>query len=55
MAKVGIYSTKLTKPSQKRLLVINSYGSYVTVNYIWEAYSNNIHIIYLPIHTSHLL
>ena len=43
------------RPSQKRLLIINSHGSHITVNYIWEAYSNNIHIIYLPAHTSHVL
>jgi len=55
LRKVFIPLTRPARPSQKRLLIIDGHGSHVTVDYMWEAYSNNIHIIYLPAHTSHVL
>ena len=47
--------TKPADPSEKRLLIINGHGSHTTVDYMWEAFTNNIHIIYLPPHTSYVL
>ena len=47
--------TKPASPNQKRLLIINGYGSYVTAEYIYKAYINNIYIIYLPTHTFYIL
>jgi len=55
LRKVFIPLTRPARPSQKRLLIIDGHGSHITVDYMWEAYSNNIHIIYLPAHTSHVL
>jgi len=55
LRKVFIPLTRPARPSQKRLLIIDGHGSHVTVDYMWETYSNTIHIIYLPAHTSHVL
>jgi len=46
---------RLVNPLDKRLLIINGHGSHITDDYIWEAFSNNIYIIYLPAHTFHVL
>ena len=55
LRKVFIPLIRLAKPFQKRLLIIDGHSSHITVNYIQEAYSNNIYIIYLPAHTFHVL
>jgi len=55
LKNVFIPLTKPASPDQKRLLVIDGHGSHVTAEYMYKAYVNNIYLIYLPAHTSHVL
>jgi hypothetical protein len=42
-------------PKEPRLLILDGHGSHETLEFIWECYSNNIHLLFLPPHTSHVL
>jgi len=46
--KIFIPKTKVGNSPEKRLQIIECPSSHVTENYMWVAYSNNIHMIYLP-------
>lgn len=54
LTKVFIPRTKPSQP-QHRLLVLDGHGSHVTDEFMWQCYLNNIYVIYLPAHTSHIL
>jgi len=54
LKKVFIPLIRPVNPLDKRLLIIDGYSNHITNDYIWEAFSNNIHIIYLPTYTSHV-
>ncbi|KAM5344602.1 hypothetical protein ACJ41O_013137 [Fusarium nematophilum] len=47
----------LTKPAepQTRLLIVDGHGSHESLDFMWECYINDIYILYLPPHCSHLL
>lgn len=47
----------LTKPAepQLRLLILDPHESYTTIDFMWECYNNDIRVLYLPEHSSHLL
>jgi hypothetical protein len=38
-----------------QLLVIDSHGSYISVDFMWDCRQNNIQLCFLPPHTSHIL
>jgi hypothetical protein len=41
--------------SEVRLLVLDGHGSHETTEFMWECFSNNIQLLFLPPHTSHVL
>jgi hypothetical protein len=48
----------LTKPAskkQKRLLILDGHGSHTTAQFMIQCYHNNIHLLFLPSHSSHVL
>ena len=48
----------LTKPAdaeERRLLVVDGHGSHTTTDFMWNCYINNVHILFLPPHSSHVL
>jgi len=48
----------LTQPEdvkETRLLIFDGHGSHQTVDFMWECYKHNVHLIYLPPHASHVL
>ena len=47
-----IHSIPLTRPV---LLILDGHASHVTINVIKLAHENNIHLLCLPAHTSHIL
>lgn len=51
---VFIPETKPQRPS-RRLLVVDGHGSHCTTEFLWECYQNNIFILFLPAHSSHVL
>ncbi|TVY12490.1 hypothetical protein LARI1_G009648, partial [Lachnellula arida] len=42
-------------PKEPRLLVLDGHGSHETTELMWIFFSNNIHLLFLPPHTSHVL
>ncbi|RPA76807.1 DDE-domain-containing protein, partial [Ascobolus immersus RN42] len=47
--------TKPSDPSQHRLLILDGHNSHITVDSLEFCRRNNIHILCLPAHTTHLL
>lgn len=48
----------LTTPKDKkesRLLILDGHGSHITEDFLWECYDNNIFLLFLPPHASHVL
>jgi hypothetical protein len=55
LRKVFIPLTQPDDPFEARLLVLDGHGSHATVEFIWECFQNNIQLLYLPPHASHVL
>jgi 4-hydroxybenzoate polyprenyltransferase len=55
LKKVFIPQTVPRDPSEPRLLVLDGHGSHETTEFMWECFSNNIQLLFLPPHTSHVL
>ena len=55
LKKVFIPQTRPQDPSEARLLVLDGHGSHESTEFMWECFQNNIHLLFLPPHTSHVL
>lgn len=44
-----------TKNNERRLLIVDGHGSHTTDEYMWVCFQNNIQLLYLPAHSSHVL
>jgi hypothetical protein len=44
-----------SSPPRNRLLIVDGHGSHVDIEFMWSCYNNNVHLLYLPAHASHLL
>jgi 4-hydroxybenzoate polyprenyltransferase len=42
-------------PKEPCLLILDGHGSHETTDFMWECFQNNIHLLFLPPHTSHVL
>ena len=54
LLKVFIPGTQVSA-NERRLLVVDGHYSYTTDEYMWACYQNNIQLLFLPPHTSHVL
>ncbi|KAH7460506.1 hypothetical protein FOMA001_g19590 [Fusarium oxysporum f. sp. matthiolae] len=52
---VFIPSTKPENPKEPRLLILDGHGSHMTEDFLFECYNNNIFVLFLPAHASHVL
>jgi 4-hydroxybenzoate polyprenyltransferase len=55
LKKIFIPKTKPAKEGDKRLLIIDGHGSHITDEFMFECFWNDIHILYLIPHSSHVL
>lgn len=55
LKEVFIPRTQPQDPSQRRLLILDGHDSHTTTDFMWECYKNNIQLLFLPPHTSHVL
>ncbi|KAM4065906.1 DDE superfamily endonuclease [Hirsutella rhossiliensis] len=55
LEKVFIPRTQPPDPSERRLLVLDGHGSHETVDFMYLCYQHQIHLLFLPPHTSHVL
>ncbi|KAK0367669.1 transposase [Colletotrichum limetticola] len=46
---------RLSPLDEPRLLVLDGHGSHTTTEFMWECYRNNVYLLFLPPHTSHVL
>lgn len=53
--EIFIPETASNAKSYTRLLILDGYGSHTTVDFMWECYQNNIELLFLPAHSSHIL
>ncbi|KAF4919995.1 hypothetical protein CGCF245_v015732 [Colletotrichum fructicola] len=55
LERVFIPQTKPSSPNQARLLILDGHWSHTTTDFMWLCYTNNIYLLFLPPHTSHVL
>jgi 4-hydroxybenzoate polyprenyltransferase len=55
LEKLFIPLTAPSRPQEKRLLVLDGHGSHETTDFMYLCFQHNIHLLYLPPHTSHVL
>jgi len=55
LKRVFIPKTKPARDTDRRLLILDGHGSHTTDEFMWLAYQNNIQLLYLPAHCSHIL
>lgn len=55
LLKVFIPQTAPRDPKDYRLLILDGHGSHETTEFMWECFKHNIHLLFLPPHTSHVL
>jgi 4-hydroxybenzoate polyprenyltransferase len=55
LEEVFIPRTQPSDPSQSRLLILDGHDSHTTDDFMWACYKNNIQLLFLPPHTSHVL
>ncbi|KAK1839747.1 transposase [Colletotrichum chrysophilum] len=55
LKRVFIPQTTPSKSDEARLLILDGHGSHTTTEFMWQCYINNIYLLFLPPHTSHVL
>ncbi|KAF6525908.1 hypothetical protein HZS61_011703 [Fusarium oxysporum f. sp. conglutinans] len=55
LRKVFIPSTTPENKNEPRLLILDGHGSHRTEEFLWECFNNNIYLLFLPAHSSHVL
>ncbi|KAL2130364.1 hypothetical protein VTI74DRAFT_6546 [Chaetomium olivicolor] len=55
LRKIFIPSTTPQDPKEARLLILDGHQSHESDDFIWLCFSNNIFVLYLPPHCSHVL
>ncbi|OAQ58123.1 transposase [Pochonia chlamydosporia 170] len=55
LREVFIPETTPSKPSEPRLLILDGHGSHVADDFMLECFKNNIYLLFLPEHSSHVL
>ena len=55
LEKVFLPQTATTNPADARLLIVDGYGSHTSEVFMTICYLNNILLLFLPAHTSHIL
>lgn len=54
LRQIFIPQTKPDHPSEPRLLILDGHGSHMTLDFMFECYENNIFLLFLIPHTSHV-
>jgi hypothetical protein len=55
LTRVFIPRTQPSNPSHRRLLVLDGHDSHTSTEFMYECFKNNIQLLFLPAHTSHVL
>jgi len=55
MEKVFLPQTKPDDPSEARLLIVDGHGSHTSDEFMAACYLNNVYLLFIPAHASHVL
>jgi DDE superfamily endonuclease/Tc5 transposase DNA-binding domain len=55
LKEIFIAETLPKKADAHRILLLDNHGSHITTEFMWICFQNNIRLIYLPPHSSHVL
>ena len=55
LTKLFIPRTQPEDKNQYRLLVLDGHGSHITDEFMYTCFKNNVYLLFLPAHTSHIL
>ncbi|OHW97226.1 transposase, partial [Colletotrichum incanum] len=55
LRRVFLPQTAPSQSSQARLLILDGHRSHTTTEFMWQCYINNVYLLFLPPHTSHIL
>jgi hypothetical protein len=55
LGKVFLPQTQPEDPADGRLLIVNGHGSHTSDEFMTMCYLNNVHLLFFPAHTSHVL
>ena len=55
LEKVFLPQTQPPNPDDARLLIVDGHGSHTSDEFMTICYLNNVHLLFLPAHTSHIL
>jgi len=55
LEKVFLPQTEPDDPSEARLLIVDGHGSHTSDEFMTMCYLNNVHLLFFPAHTSHIL
>ncbi|KZL81598.1 transposase, partial [Colletotrichum incanum] len=55
LKRVFLSQTAPSQSSQARLLIPDGHGSHTTTEFMWQCYINDVYLLFLPPHTSHVL
>ena len=55
LEKVFLPQTQSRNPDHARLLIVDGHGSHTSDEFMTICYLNNVHLLFLPAHTSHVL
>jgi DDE superfamily endonuclease len=50
-----VFLPKMKNNKETQLLLMDDYGSHTSVQFMWKCYKNNVLLIYLIPHLSHIL
>ena len=55
LEKVFLPQTEPDDPSESRLLIVDGHGSHTSDEFMTACYLNNVYLLFIPAHTSHVL
>jgi hypothetical protein len=55
LKKIFIPLSTPSRPKEKRLLILDGHGSHKTTDFMYLCFHHDIHLLYFPPHTSHML
>ncbi|KDN72148.1 putative transposase [Colletotrichum sublineola] len=55
LTRVFLPQSQPCQPDQARLLIVDGHRSHTTTDFMWLCYTYNVHLLFLPPHTSYVL
>ena len=53
LEEIFLPQTQPNITSDSRILLMDNHGSHIPIDFMWKCFQNNVHLIYMPPHSSH--